>query len=601
MKLHSLRIEPAGPAGWSSEQLVFGEHITELFGPNGCGKTPIIQSIAFALGYPVKFREDVLKKCGIAALSLEDHGTRIELRRRFDQSFDIEVRVGDQQTKTFYSDRDYSTYLLEKFGFGTPTLTSTNSDPVSPYMSTLLPIFYLDQDQGYGGIYRPPTTFIKDQYAEMMRLVFGLPPKHSFEQKKLLIEKRKRLDAIDRQVVKKLEFIEDLRKELGAVRRPMSEIDAQLLEIRSALDGLRESRSLRTDSHSAIDSLLYEKQVVQRALENEITELKSRVNGFKRIQEEIEVEVKTLSLNEEARRLFASFEDICSNPACGLFLGSSDSYGKNLLYLKDQVKDLQRNTEFQRARIDELNTGLKAVKKEIRDLEEKRDALTDGDEVDGLVSTIGQLTRELYTLQREKQSVEELDEEEKEYVKLLNERDTLQNDLAALGSPTESDLRMIEIRASLRDRIVHWLNVLKTRNVSREVTLDSDFGILFGAERITQLHGSTLVRAILAIHTATFELYTRDPANQLRFLILDTPRQQDIERDVLNEYVSALKALSITNQAQIVFSTTNYHYACVEGDKEWLPTFPGSEQKMFLGDPRAGSPLTSDGLDRLGK
>ena len=65
----------------------------------------------------------------------------------------------------------------------------------------------------------------------------------------------------------------------------------------------------------------------------------------------------------QARRLFASFEDICSNPACGLFLGSSESYGKNLLYLKDQVKDLQRNTEFQRARIDELNNALKAVKK----------------------------------------------------------------------------------------------------------------------------------------------------------------------------------------------------------------------------------------------
>lgn len=583
MKLHSLRIEPAGPAGWSSQQLVFGDHITELFGPNGCGKTPIIQSIAFVLGYPVKFRDDILKNCGVSALSLDDGVTRIELRRRFDQPFDVEVRAGDQQAKTFYSDRDYSAYLMERFGFATPTLTSTNSDPVSPYMATLLPIFYLDQDQGYSAIYRPPTTFIKDQYAEMMRLVFGLPPKHSFDQKKHLIEKRKRLEAIDRLVVKKIEFIEGLRKELGAVRRPLSEIDAKLLEIRAALDGLRESRSVRTDSHTAIDSLLYDKQVIKRGLENEITELKSRVSGFRRIQEEIEVEVKTLSLNEEARRLFVSFEDICANPVCGLFLGSSDSYGKNLLYLKDQVKDLQRNTEFQKARIDELNSALKAVGKESKDLEARRAALTEGDEVEGLISTIGQLTRELYDLQRERQSAEELDEEEKEYVKLLNERDALQNDLAALGSATESDLRAIEIRASLRERIVHWLDVLKTKNVSREIALDSDFGILFGAEKITQLHGSTLVRAILAIHTATFELYTRNPENKFRFLVLDTPRQQDIEREALNDYVSALKAMCIENQTQVVFSTTNYHYTCVEGDREWLPSFPGAEQKMYLG------------------
>jgi hypothetical protein len=99
---------------------------------------------------------------------------------------------------------------------------------------------------------------------------------------------------------------------------------------------------------------------------------------------------------------------------------------------------------------------------------------------------------------------------------------------------------------------------------------------------VSQFKGSTLLRVVLAFHTAAFELYTKNPANEMRFLVLDTPRQQDIDVGALGSYVSELKRLAREQDCQIVFSTTEYRYNCVDGDQEWIPAFPGVEQNMFL-------------------
>lgn len=114
MRLHSLQIKPAGLAGWSSEKLFFGHHITELFGPNGCGKTPVIQSISFALGYPVKFRDDVLNKCEAVVLNLETDSGPIELQRKIGPLFDVAVTT-NKGTHNYYIEKEYSMFLLELF------------------------------------------------------------------------------------------------------------------------------------------------------------------------------------------------------------------------------------------------------------------------------------------------------------------------------------------------------------------------------------------------------------------------------------------------------------------------------------------------------
>lgn len=63
MKLESLKVYARGSNGWGSSELAFAKSITQLYGPNGSGKTPLVQSIAFCLGYPCEFRDDIYVHC----------------------------------------------------------------------------------------------------------------------------------------------------------------------------------------------------------------------------------------------------------------------------------------------------------------------------------------------------------------------------------------------------------------------------------------------------------------------------------------------------------------------------------------------------------
>ena len=96
MRLHALKIEGKKPNGWESAPLPFGLYITELFGPNGSGKTPIIQSVVHALGYPVKYRDDILAHCDAVALTLENSSKElieILLLNGIHTGVDVEVRT----------------------------------------------------------------------------------------------------------------------------------------------------------------------------------------------------------------------------------------------------------------------------------------------------------------------------------------------------------------------------------------------------------------------------------------------------------------------------------------------------------------------------
>lgn len=584
MVLLNVQIEPAGAQGWQSPVLEFGQQLTQLYGPNGCGKTPVIQSVAYALGYPVIFREDIYRHCESVTLNLLIGEQQICLKRRIDRSFDAQIIIRGKPA-SFYNEEEFSRALFELLDVEGETLTSIQNEPVRPYLAAFLPLFYLDQKKAYSSLYSPPAPFIRDQYAEMVRLAFDIPPKHSFDKKKIAIEKKRQLDELDRAVVRKQSLLESLSAELPSPRRSLGELRAEVKQAKERIKALKESEGLNSDADSTVTSMIYDKHHVARELASEIRDLRTRADGFESIKSEIETEINTLSLNEEARRLFSTFEDICGKRECGLFLTSAESYGKNLLYLRDQVKDLDRNTQLQRERIAGLNRRLSEVKEEIAGLERMREQIRSREGIDGVFETMAQFTRTAFALQNAANAVEEFEAEEASYLELLNEREKVQNDLASIGgSGAASDIRLLELRRDLREKILFWLDTLHTKNVSREIYVDNDFGVQFGEEKIRQFDGSTLVRVILAIRAALFELYTSDAANQFRFFMLDTPRQQDIEAIDLGNFIANLKELAERNQAQIIFSTTEYHYECDAKDREWTPQYQGAEQKMFLGE-----------------
>ena len=117
MRLIRLQIFPKGDNGWSSEPLVFGQDITQLFGPNGCGKSPLIKSIVFCLGYPSKFRDDILENCLYAELEFEVSNVSYIVRRNFKSGLDVVVTDFAGAKHEFSNELDYSRYLFELLGF----------------------------------------------------------------------------------------------------------------------------------------------------------------------------------------------------------------------------------------------------------------------------------------------------------------------------------------------------------------------------------------------------------------------------------------------------------------------------------------------------
>ncbi|MDC4743411.1 hypothetical protein OHV75_17370, partial [Acinetobacter baumannii] len=81
---------------------------------------------------------------------------------------------------------------------------------------------------------------------------------------------------------------------------------------------------------------------------------------------------------------------------------------------------------------------------------------------------------------------------------------------------------------------------------------------------------------------AMMELLLNNNKNKFNFLVLDTPKQHEIQVVDLDNYMKELKKLCSKFDIQVIFSTTEYHYVCHKGDTEWIPKYEGKEQKMFL-------------------
>jgi hypothetical protein len=463
---------------------------------------------------------------------------------------------------------------------------STKGEETQPYIATLLPVFYLIQGHGYSAAYRAPNSFIMDQFAEMVRFAFGLNPKHSYEVKKTLIEEKSAFEAQTRKIVsaqRVLEYqsrgVDDSDANQAALQRTAENLTHQI-------DGLRASVDAKGTASSTLTELLRQKDVQIRARQLELFELQNRVAGIETIRAEIDGEVKTLGLNEEARRVFTSFQEICRAPNCGLFLGSTESYGKNLLYLKDQIKDLERNSQRAEIRAEQLQ-------ERIDDLGAERQTLVDNLEspsasgADQLVTAVQALTKQLVGVQGELGRISGLKEERSKLFKLEQERDRIQDRIDGLSNTGRADHEFNKLRLKLRELTVKWMGTLETQNVSTNVDIDLNLRFTFGGETLEVIGSggtsSTTIRLVLAIHAALLEAYLSDKSRPFRFLILDTPKQEELHTADLARYLTELEKMCEANDAQVVFSSTEYDHPTGQKDKRWLPSYRGPDKPMYLG------------------
>jgi len=599
-----MQVEPLGEGGWESPLLEFGQRTTMLFAANGSGKSPVVRMLASALGFPNNFRAEILEKCNAVVLHAEADGKPLTIRRA------IEVKNGifyatidfDGEQTEHHSEASFSVALFQLLGLKPPRLVSTRGEETKPYIATLLPLFYLIQGHGYSTAYRAPnsSSFIMDQFAEMVRFAFGLNPKHSFEVKKSLIEEKSALEAQTRKIVAVQRVLEYQRRGVDDSDANQAALQRSSENLTQQIDGLRASVDSKGAASSTMIEMLRQKDVQIRARQLELFELQNRVAGIETIRAEIDGEVKTLSLNEEARGVFTSFQEICRAPNCGLFLGSAESYGKNLLYLKDQIKDLERNSQRAEIRVEQLEERLEELGAERQTLVESLEAPnTSG--ADQLVTAVQALTRQLVGVQGELAQISGLKDERSKLFKLEQERDRIQDRIEELTSTGRADHAFNDLRRKLRELTVKWMDMLDTTSVSRNVDIDLNLRFTFGGETLETIGSggtsSTTSRLVLAIHAALLEAYLADKTRPFRFLILDTPKQDELHTADLARYLTELERMCEANDAQLLFSSTEYDHPTAKQDKRWLPKYRGPEKPMYLG---RRSDLLPEGAARIG-
>ncbi|HCE3267270.1 TPA: hypothetical protein N2696_002787 [Vibrio parahaemolyticus] len=582
MKLISIRIVGKGISGWFSDELKFGDHITHLWGPNGCGKTPIVQSVAFCLGYPCVFREDIYKHCHYAILKVEANNDVFKIKRKIESNLEIEVIESDGSSQTFFNEDEYSDYLFSVLGLERPNIVSTGNKITKPYLATLLPIIYLDQDDGYRKHYYSKSNFIKDQYEEMIRVLFSLPAKNSFNKKKKKLEEKDKLDLLDREVNNKFKRLEAQKSIVESVNKTSQEIHDEIVIFETQLDDLKNSFSTHDESLNALDKIISSHRKAINKIDSEVEDLKNRNRGIDKIISEIKTEIETLNLNEEARRVFLNSGEICGSSNCMLFSKSSDSYSKNLLYLKDQIKDLNINSKSDDDKIVELIERKKVIENLISEIVDERNEAINKSGAYVLVDTISEIKNTLFELQSDYEKIDILEKCESQYFDALRRRNITLDNYNSLSSDRVSIPNIIKLKSRLKECLIKWLTSIRTKNISLDIKWKNDFIPIFGTETIEQIKGSTRARAVIAYHAALMEVLLEQEGNNINFVIFDTPKQHEIHDDDLDNFMSDIKKLCSKHSLQFIFSTTEYKYFGDEKDEKWVPKYPGLEQNMFL-------------------
>lgn len=584
MRLRSLKVEPLGQHGWESPLLEFGWRTTLIFAKNGSGKTPIIQSLAASLGFPPKFRDEMFSKCAAVTLEAENEGEPFVIHRILgtnNRDFHAILTYRGEESEHF-NEGSFSVALFEALGLEPPRILSNKGEVTQPYISTVLPVFYLNQGDGYTAAYKSTNSFILDQFVEMVRFVFGLNPKHPFDVKKNLIHEKAALEAQTRKIVAAQRVFEYQSRGVDDSSANQDILQRRAADRAAQIEALRDSVDAKGTASFALTELLRQKDQQTRSKQIELSDLQNRISGIDAIRTEIDGEVKTLGLNEEARRVFSSFREICGAPNCGLFIGSTESYGKNLLYLRDQIKDLDRNALRAEMRIEQLEEVLKDLRAERQVLVENLDSpATTG--LNQLVTAVQALTKQLVEVQTELGRIAALKEERSKLFKLEEERLRIQDRIDSLSNSGRADIEFNKLRLQLRELAVKWMDILDTQNVSRNVDIDLELRFKFNGESLDLFSGSTKIRLVLAIHAALFEAYISEPSRPFRFLILDTPKQQELHTEDLANYLTELENLCAAKDAQLVLSSTEYDRPTGQQDKRWLPMYKGLDHPMYLG------------------
>jgi hypothetical protein len=301
---------------------------------------------------------------------------------------------------------------------------------------------------------------------------------------------------------------------------------------------------------------------------------------------ELSGEVEILGANVQASELLRQF---CSREGCEMFADSEQSYGRSLLYLKDQIKDLKVSDTDVSHEEEAVAASVATVEAQIAERHRARDEALAASPQAQLMTKLNTLTRDLVAVQVRLASYQQFAVERQKFEKLLDKRE--QANAAMLvarprGGKVEAD-PVIDVRRQLTDAMQRWLQVLGTIN-TKSASFDEDFNpVIDGAKFSPTSHqsGSTRTRIVLAFHAAVLEVALNRHGNHPGWLVFDAPKQHELDQRDFDAYTEQLKALSDRHpgRVQIVFSVADLKTHFEATDEIWDPSYRLANVLRFLG------------------
>jgi hypothetical protein len=574
--------------GWETPLLSFGALLTALQGPNGTGKTPLVKGIMQALGHEIELPPEILQHCVAAELRLLIDGSGVLLTRFLGSSFRMRVDEAGGSTE-FQDQAAYARWFTELLGGEARTVTNKSDAAAELYANVIIPAFAVDQDHGWDTDYYVPRSrdFIKNQRQEVIRFLMGVPARHPFRAKTDFEDAKTAAEKVDKSVELQRYVVDRLRTDTEFR-------DGEQVELRSRLDAIRAELEANTKAVEAIRDLtsFYERDI--STLEGERDALRANANDLSRqkgqltlVLSELEGEVEILGANVQATDLFRQF---CSRDDCSLFATAEQSYGRSLLYLKDQIKDLRNSADDIGQSVTKVGERVAVVERAIAVKQSERAARLAASPQAHMIERLDSLTEELVEVELRVAKLQQYEVERAKFERLLDRRTQTHELVEALrprGGRRDADAAE-DVRQQLTASMQHWIETLRTQN-TRTAGFDDDFVVqIDGAKFSTDTHhsGSTRARIVLAFHAALLEVALARGGNHPGWLILDAPKQHELNQEDFDAYVERLKVVAARypGRVQIVFSVADLRTQLEATDEVWMPAFTNEKgEPRFLG------------------
>jgi hypothetical protein len=366
--------------------------------------------------------------------------------------------------------------------------------------------------------------------------------------------------------------------EQGALGARRAALQTDLAANSTAIEAIRSSTTFFDREIGALEAQLNDAAVRVGALNKQRGQLSlvlSELNG----EEDI------LTANVHATDLMRQF---CGRDECQMFSSSERSFGRSLLFLKDQIKDLQASDRALGRDVDAGGRDIERLEAAIAAKRAEREQAVAASPQAEVVGKLNALAKELVNVELRLAKVQQYSGELQKFERLLDQKEQAAARVAekrptgVRGAGAADDARQM-----LSDSIQQWLATLGTQN-TKTANFDEDFTLFVdGAKFSTTTHqsGSTRTRIVLAFHAALLEVSLVRGGNHPGWLLFDAPKQHELSQADFDAYAERLQVVAARHpgRVQVVFSVADLKTQFQAGDEVWQPTFTMDGSPRFLG------------------